>query len=116
MSSKYIKVDVVRTATYKISENEIKKFKETVAEHLCESSCDENCCYTADDIPDTIVEDVIKKGVRAAYEEGYDSGFSFDDYFETVSLIMGEDGTNDCVLEAVDLVLKHKEAENNGKH
>lgn len=95
-----MKVDVVRKATFKLNDSELLKFKEAVAEHLCKESDDENCCYSATDVPDAIAEKVLKDAIRAAYEEGYDPGFSFDDYFETVSINLGEDSTADAVYEA----------------
>ena len=94
--------DVKRTARFTVDDESILKFKTAVAEYLTEEADEKGPFYTADDIPDSVVEEVLKDAIQEAYQEG-DDGFVFDEYFMSVSLIMGEDGTSDAVYEAAGL-------------
>ena len=100
-----MKFNVVRRATYTISDDEIRDFKKEMLEYYEEENLEEGeeCPYTIDDIPDKIVEEVLAETLQCVFEDGdyYCSGINFDDYFECVRLDFYEEGVRDCVYEAV---------------
>jgi hypothetical protein len=100
-----MKFNVVKRATYTISDDEIRDFKKAMLEYYEEENLEEGeeCPYTIDDIPDKIVEEVLADVVQCAFEEDdyYCSGVDFEPYFNSIHLDFYEEGVRDCVYEAV---------------
>ena len=101
-----MKFNVVRRATYTISDDEIKQFKRAMLEYYEEEYLDEDeeCSYTIADISDKIVKEVLADTLQYIFEDGddYYHGIEFNDYFGSVTLDFYEDGVRECVREAVD--------------